>query len=369
MKARPRPLIELTPIVVPSAADGPDGADFQVMVDLRNRINEVVRGEQAVAATAAQTLPAWQDQTDERIHGFLVHADGEPIGRALLYVPVQEDSKSADVRIEILPDWWGRGAGRHALEALTALARAHGRSVLHAWTDHLRLDGERIIARTGWGSVPDDHISRAMRGFGFTLEQVYRASALDLSQPLDRVAAVLAGARAAASDYRYVSWTLPTPVEHRAGYAWLKSRMSTDAPAGDMDFDEQLWDADRVARMDERLVAQGYTGVIGAAQHIVSGELAAYTELYLLGEDHSLPTSQNDTLVLKEHRGHRLGALVKCETLRIWREHMPESTRILTNNAEENRPMLSINEEMGFVPIAYAGMWQRTLEPATVSGP
>jgi hypothetical protein len=141
----------------------------------------------------------------------------------------------------------------------------------------------------------------------------------------------------------------------------MKSRMSTDSPAGDMDFDEQIWDADRVARMDDRLVAQGYTGVIGAAQHIGTGELVAYTELYMIGEDHSRPTSKNDTLVLKEHRGHRLGALVKAKTLKIWRERMPTSPTVLTNNAEENRPMLSINEAMGFVPIAYAGMWQMSL--------
>lgn len=362
MTVRASAVFELTPIVVPQTVDGPDAADFHVMVDLRNRINERVRGEQAVAATAAQTLPAWQDQSDEEIHGFLVHADGEPVGRALLYVPLEEGAKGADARIEILPEWWGRGAGRHAFDRLGAIARERGRNVLHGWTDHLQLDGERITARTGWGSVPDDHTSRAMLGFGFTLEQVYRASALDLSRPSDRIDAVLAAARSAASDYRFVSWSLPTPPEHRAGYARLKSRMSTDAPAGAMEFDEQTWNAERVERLDERLVAQGCTGVIGAAQHIPTGEMAAYTELYMFGDDHSRPTSQNDTLVLKEHRGHRLGALVKCETLAIWRERMPESTRILTNNAEENRPMLSINEEMGFTPIGYSGMWQQTLD-------
>jgi len=355
------PAIELTPIAVPESADGPDAADFRTMVDLRDRINAVVRGEQAIHATAAQTLPAWLDQTDEEIHGFLIHADGEPIGRALLYLPVEQGSRVGELRVEILPEWWGRGGGRRAFDHLAALARERGRAILHGWTDHLKLDGERITARSGWGSVPDDHTARALRSAGFTLEQVYRSSALDVPGSLDRINELLASARAASSEFRYVSWTLPTPPEHRAGYAWMKSRMSTDAPAGDMQFDEQTWDAERIQRMDERLIAQDYTGLIGAAQHIETGELAAFTELYLIGDDHSIATRQNDTLVLRGHRGHRLGALVKCETLLRWRELVPQSMRILTNNAEENRPMLSINEEMGFAPIAYGGMWQKAI--------
>ncbi|HWM17424.1 MAG TPA: GNAT family N-acetyltransferase [Microbacterium sp.] len=361
MTVRADPRIALTPIAVPDSVDGPDAADFRTMVDLRDRINRVVRGEQAIALSAAQTLPAWHDQADEEVHGFLIRADGEPVGRALLYIPLEEGSKVAEMRIETLPEWWGRGGGRRAFEQLAALARARGRTILHGWTDHLQLDGHRISARTGWGSVPDDHTSQALRSAGFTLEQVYRSSALDLSRPLARIDEILAAARVAASDYRYVSWTLPTPEEHRAGYAWMKSRMSTDAPAGAMQFDEQTWDAERIERMDERLISQGYIGLIGAAQHISTGELSAFTELYLIGDDHTAPTHQNDTLVLKEHRGHRLGALVKGETLLRWRELVPTSTRILTNNAEENRPMLSINEEMGFEPIAYGGMWQQTL--------
>ena len=187
-----------------------------------------------------------------------------------------------------------------------------------------------------------------------------RNSAFDLTGSWDEVERLLAEATAASPDYRVVQWSAPTPAEYVDGYGWMKSRMVTDAPAAGMEFDEEVWDAARVARHDALYTDADRLLLVTAAQHIETGELCAFNEL-VVGKDRTEASHQEDTLVLKDHRGHRLGTLVKCAGLLAWRDLVPDSHRVLTYNAEENRPMLDINEAIGFAPIAYGGAWKKVL--------
>ena len=58
------------------------------------------------------------------------------------------------------------------------------------------------------------------------------------------------------------------------------------------------------------------------------------------------------TLVLGEHRGHRLGLAMKARGLQeLQRRIGPERTRVLTCNAEQNAHMVAINERLGFRPV------------------
>lgn len=354
------PDVEFVPIVVPDDVEAPDAADFRTMVDIRNRVLLSVRGEDASAVTPAQTLGAWREQTDEEIHGWLLRVDGEPVGRALMYVPLEEGSARAEMRPEVLPEHRRRGIGRAALTFLEDRARERGRTILQAWSEHVPEAGDGIVARSGAGELPAVHDVRFAVSAGYVLEQVYRISALDLTAPLDRLEPLRAGARAAAADYRFVWWADAAPEEFVDDYAWLKSRMSTDAPAADAVIDEETWDAARIRRVEAQRREMGMSWLVGAAQHVESGRLCAFTELASFRAANGL-LDQNDTLVLAEHRGHRLGALVKCELLSVARTTFPESIRVVTGNAEENRPMLAINEAMGFVPVRYSGEWQKRL--------
>ncbi|MGB4135042.1 MAG: GNAT family N-acetyltransferase, partial [Microbacterium sp.] len=208
--------------------------------------------------------------------------------------------------------------------------------------------------------VPATRLAGLLGRHGFVLEQVERTSAFDLHGSFEAVEQAHAQAQAAAGDaYRVVEWSLPTPPEFRDGYAWALSRMSTDVPAGALAVDEEEWDAARVQRRDARILDSGQRMSVVAAIHVESGRVAAFNELVIETDDPGAVTHQYCTLVLREHRGHRLGLLVKCANLLRWRALAPDSPRVITFNAEENRPMLDINEAIGFVPVSYAGAWQK----------
>lgn len=353
--------IELRPLTIPASLDAPDAADFLAMVDVRNRIYREISGHGDEAITAAELLPHYLPDEYELRFSWLVLHDGILVGRVGLDVPLHPGSRVAFWLVELLEEAQGQGIGSTAYELVEQTAREHGRTILQSWAEHRATDGPELAAPTGFGSIPHDRAARFYLRHGHTLEQIERNSAFELQGSFDEVDRLLATAEEASSDYRIVQWSPPTPAEYIDGYAWMKSRMNTDAPAAAMEFDEELWDVARVSRHDALYTDGGRLLLVTAAQHIESGELCAFNEL-VVGRDRTEASHQEDTLVLKEHRGHRLGTRVKCAGLLTWRSLVPQSPRVLTYNAEENRPMLDINEAIGFVPIAYNGAWKKVLD-------
>jgi GNAT superfamily N-acetyltransferase len=353
--------LEFRPLVVPASIDAPDAADFVEMVRVRNIIYREISGHDDHRITADELLPHYRPTEYETRLSWVIVDDGKCIGRAGIDIPHEEGSKEAFWLIELLRDTWGRGIGSAAYELVEQTARAHGRTVLQSWAEHPAAAGPQLAPPTGFGQIPEDHIARFYLRHGYALEQVERNSAFDLTGSFAEVERLLAEAQAASSAYRVVQWFAPTPEEYVAGYAWMKSRMSTDAPSAALEFAEEAWDAARIAEHDARYTSSGRTIQVTAAQHIETGELCAFNEL-VIGKDRTEPSHQEDTLVLKEHRGHKLGTLVKCAGLLSWRDVAPASARVITYNAEENRPMLDINEAIGFAPIAYVGAWKKVLD-------
>lgn len=338
-------------------------ASFVEMVRVRNAVLREVNGTPEEDQQPSDLAPLFHPDPDEQRLLWLIVRDGETIGRIGVDLPQVEGSRTAFWFMDILAAHHGLGIGTRAhAEVIEPAARAHGRGILQAWAVHPEDESaERIVSPAGIGSIPRDHAARFGERNGYTLAQVIRRSAFDLTGDLAPVRRLREGAQAAAGDYRVVQWEVPTPARFAEDYAWMKSRMSTDAPSADLEWDEEPWDAARVARHDATLVrGDGGRALITAAQHTPTGRLVAFNELSIQSDPAGI-TSQEDTLVLSEHRGHRLGMLVKCAGLLAWGDHAPLSPRVATYNAEENRPMLSVNETIGFVPVGYEGAWKKVL--------
>jgi GNAT superfamily N-acetyltransferase len=63
----------------------------------------------------------------------------------------------------------------------------------------------------------------------------------------------------------------------------------------------------------------------------------------------------------REHRGHRLGARIKVAVLREVAATLPAVRRISTYNADSNRPMVAVNEALGFRRAGGLSTWSRRL--------
>jgi hypothetical protein len=70
---------------------------------------------------------------------------------------------------------------------------------------------------------------------------------------------------------------------------------------------------------------------------------------------------QHDTSVVRAHRGHRLGLLLKADMLDWLAESQPQVTSIETWNAESNDAMIGVNEALGYRAMGRALLFQRSL--------
>jgi len=171
----------------------------------------------------------------------------------------------------------------------------------------------------------------------------------------DRLEALGAQARPHARGHRWqVLRGAPCGADVEA-VAGLSSRMLAEAPQDDLRIEPEDVDADRVLvrhARGERLGRRTWT----ALARRDDGVVAAFSVLQR--SDHELDVlRQEDTLVLPEHRGHRLGLLLELAALDAAlaegrAEGWVDGLRaVRTGNAASDAPKVAVDEAMGFSPV------------------
>lgn len=311
-------------------------------------------GDRAVTPSMAEVRAAYTEQAFVRRTLLAAVRDGTVVGTASLRLPLSDNQHLAFGRLDVPAAHRRRGVGSALLAALEERARADGRTVLTVEGAHLA-DG------------PDADTPFACT-HGYEVGLVNLRSDLDLPGGADDVERLLAPldcevAAVAPADldrYRLLSWWTDFPDEWIEDCAALMGRMSTDAPLGDLALEPEHWDADRLREQLRLARAQGRTVAQTYALDTRSGRLVGFTSMGVAShEPHQ--AHQWDTLVLREHRGARLGLRLKATNLRHLVGGVPTVRRVTTWNAAQNAPMLRVNRAMGFRVVGVHAEYQKTL--------
>ncbi|PPG54486.1 GNAT family N-acetyltransferase [Rathayibacter sp. AY2B7] len=356
----PDPALRIRELAIPEAVGADGWSDFLALTAIGDAVEAEGTGTADLGFPAEASLGEWQQREHSPRRAFLAERDGRPVGSGELHWSTAADDDAAWLSISVLPAERGRGVGSALMERLSAEAAGLGRRVLQTWTAH-RADasGPRLAALSGAGSVPSaDPGSRRLAARGWSLEQVERVSVARL--PLDREAT--AARRKAASHhapgYDLLHWCGATPEEWIEDLLLLRSRMSVQAPSAGLSVPEETWTRARLAAHEHGAAAGGRRELTSAVLHRASGRLTGYCTVDVIPGRAAL---WGDTLVLPEHRGHRLGMLLKLDALEHLSLTAPDCRAVYTWNAEENRPMLAVNEAVGFTPVAHEGQWRKEL--------
>jgi GNAT superfamily N-acetyltransferase len=285
------------------------------------------------------------DALDELWLGTVgVHA----VALAALSLPMLDNLMNAAVEIGVHPAFRRQGHGRSMLDHVAARAKAHGRS---------RLIGEAcepVSSREGESS-PGSAFARAMGARPVTAEirRMLKIANIDTT----RLRELHDDAVAKSRGYSLVQWEGSAPEDLLDDLAFLQSRMTTDAPLEDLDWEPEAWTRDRYREQERNAAASGRTRLVTVARHESSGRIVAFTDIAIGAEPPEI-AYQWATIVQADHRGHRLGMLIKLANLRFLQDTHPRVEMLNTWNAGVNDHMVAINDAIGFRSVERWREWQ-----------
>jgi GNAT superfamily N-acetyltransferase len=250
---------------------------------------------------------------------WLARLGSEIVGWAGLTLNLFENLDGAKVLGAVHPDHQRHGVGRTLLEAVEA-ATDRPRLRAPAWAGTA---GELALPRLGYRRQGSHEVRRLL---------------LADRQPHDLVA----DAERASAAYDLERFSGPCPEELLPDFQVLREAINDAPEPGEF----QAFPPERLRRGERWLEEQRQTPYVVVARHRDTGEAAGIT-LVCVHELRPEVAAQEDTSVLRGHRGHRLGLRLKLAMLDWLREERPDVVAIDTWNVPGNAPMIAINDALG----------------------
>lgn len=310
-----------------------------------------------LAATASVDCPGSLPHTATSYAGMLRHGwDGEPptayvgrttadgpiVGLITVDMPRRENNHLGWVSIEVHPHLRRRG---------------HGSELLAFGTDVVRQAGRRVLGTDGW-ETEGSRAFATRHGFEQKAVEVNRRQLVaDLDWTvLDKL---YDEALQAAGDYRLLRIVDAVDEDMLDDVVTMTAAIN-DAPTDDLDIEDEVFSPKRIRAFEQAMVDWDRTLYRVVAQHKETGELGGHS---LVGVERDRPAVSwtLDTAVVRAHRGHRLGMLVKTDLLRWLRDAEPQLVSIDTWNAESNQHMIAINEHLGHQIVGRTIAYQKNL--------
>jgi GNAT superfamily N-acetyltransferase len=268
--------------------------------------------------------------------------DGGVVGMSEFWIGEWDNTDLAWLWVGVHPDRRRRGIGSALMNRMLALTRESART-------KVGVEGWEGDATLGFATA---------HGFEQASQAINRRQIL-AEIDRDALSRQYDEAKVAASAYELVRISGRTP-DHLMEKVAEMSAAINDAPLDDLDIEDEVFPPERIRGYEEATLARGHRLYRLVAQHRETGELAGHT-VVAVEEERPAYGHQHDTSVVREHRGHRLGMLLKAGMVEWLAEAEPQLESIETWNAESNDHMIAVNEALGYRWLGRALQFQRTL--------
>jgi ribosomal protein S18 acetylase RimI-like enzyme len=264
---------------------------------------------------------------------LLAAYDGETaVGAGLVNLPMADNLTVSYCDLGTAPEHRGRGVGTALLAEAERRSRAAGRE--RALFEVFSPDG---------GPTGDSRFAEAR---GCSVANREDTKAVDLAAAEGRWPELEAEVAEALGDYRVVTWRDRCPGELVESFGLALSRVMSLIPQGELDLEDTEWDVQKVRSLEERRLEIGLATFESAAVD-AGGTVVGLTGVRVNRNDPRV-AHIGITMVLPEHRGHRLGLATKLASHRALRAAVPECRLVATSNSELNTHMSAINEALGY---------------------